>query len=238
MPSTDPNFPHLAEICDQLAQAIAAREDAPRALAELRLSAWGVGALLERLEARRAALIAAAEMAYGEELLPRVLGGKWVSASWRGWPQRLFGRRLEFDPRIGSALGVLADHALVHRRSGRRGSPTWDGSVVIGRPYAILDADGRIFEWAHAAATVLAGFDIAAWVRPDLSAWMPGSTQLTLLARYLNSDTAKRFGFLPIVGETRTVPDETRAMPGELVEYETLLARRRGRQLFAWGRPR
>ena len=99
----------------------------------------------------RAAWDEAAE-AYADELLPAILPGT-------GWTQSSENRLwalLNYDGDVaGELLAGLVDHPLLFRREGVKGRPTWANTVLIGRPYDAVTADGRLLEDARTGAGLL-----------------------------------------------------------------------------------
>jgi hypothetical protein len=126
----------------------------------------------------------AANDAYANELLPHLLGGRWTKS--RAW---LDG----FD--MGRAL---FDHATIFRRQGVRGPNTWKVCAVVSHPYGAIYENGAINSDAINEAVELSDQNVGVWLRPDLSIWFPGSTQLVIAATGLHPQEAERFGFQPL----------------------------------------
>jgi hypothetical protein len=155
----------------------------------------------ERLGARPAEWAAAAEAttAYAEELLPTLFGGSW----------RLSTRNANFPPAVFSSgkwrpipsLHSLFDHPLVFRRSGTRGHDSYKNTVILGRPYPIVSAEGELLQSARDVGTWLAERGWGVWWRPDLSSWYPGWTQL-VVAKHGIQACGTPDGFTPIASAT------------------------------------
>lgn len=174
-------FPRCAEACERVALTNAASRQRTAAEQESR---------------QRHQLAAAA--AYAEELLPLVLGGTSRRTSSAINPYEPDGRL--FNSR------ELFDHPLVYRHRGTRGPLTRRDAAVIGMPYATLDDTGEPTDDALRAARALGAIGIGVWARPDLSAWLPGSTRLVIAAPDLYEPgplaaqaRAAEFGFRAIV---------------------------------------
>ena len=128
-----------------------------------------------------------AKEAYGSELLPLVLGGKWKPST--TFPYDLLSIRTRMD---------LLDHHLSFRRINTRGPATLSNTAFIGQPYNAMSRDGKVSAGAMDEAAVLRNRGVAVWLRQDLSAWYPGWTQLTLLTRDLSYCSPAKYGFVSI----------------------------------------
>lgn len=186
-------FPQTAAACAEAAAALA-----------------GVHATTDNTPARTAAnqrqqrAQEQARHAYAAELLPAILGEAWTvkHRSWN-WPGALFTRSPARTPVLFHAL---FDHPLVFRRVGARGPAAWTRCALIGLPYDALTKEGAIAPSARDIATALAEQGIPVWVRPDLSCWYPGWTQLTLAAPGLRGLDPAAFGFQAIPALVRSGP--------------------------------
>jgi hypothetical protein len=82
----------------------------------------------------------------------------------------------------------LFDHPVLMRKRGLKGPTTWGNSAMIGQPYGSPNPQLAGIRWLQERG-------VAAWTRPDLSLWCPGSTQLVIAAKELAKLNEEKFGF-------------------------------------------
>jgi hypothetical protein len=134
--------------------------------------------------------------AYGNELLPTVLGGEWT----RGQPGMPWSEQYSLE---------LFDHPIWFRRRNARGPRTWQDCAVLGCPYRreVVDETGDLALDFLAAAQPLLRQKVGIWTSGELSWWFPGQTICVLAAVGLEPDRASRFGFRPVRSGTAGVQD-------------------------------
>lgn len=140
---------------------------------------------------------ALAQGAYGQEMLPTLLGGEWhLSRRNAHFPPAVMTRRRDrlSYPQIGQAL---FDHPLVYRQNGTHGPDGPTNVVIVGRPYPIAQ-DGKLSTFAREDAAQLAALGWGIWWRPDLSTHYPGWTQLVVAKHGLQAIGAPAGQFWPI----------------------------------------
>jgi hypothetical protein len=132
--------------------------------------------------------------AYGNELLPAILGGEWTYGGTElPWPDAV---PLE-----------LSAHALWFQRYETSGL-SWQDCAIISHPHQSIVDDGGIVREVRAAGRLLSSFltavrpllqlGIGVWVSNDLSYWRPERTVCLLMARGLAPERAPGFGFRPV----------------------------------------
>lgn len=158
---------------------------------------------MQQLVAREAvdAAEAAALAAYGDELLPALLGAQHRPSS--APPERMRLPREAGGPFLDaySARCALLDHCLfdhqqLYRRAPALGHPAWSCSALLGMPYNVFRGRGGLAPSAVEAARRLHEAGIGVWARPDLSGWNPGDSQLVIAAPGLLDRDPTAFGFV------------------------------------------
>lgn len=124
-----------------------------------------------------------AAQTFASELLPPILGGPW----------QYFDSGADVEPRPGT----LFDHGMLFRRPRTR-PHTWDGLVVIGQPYELLDPSWPTRPDVLAEVARLHQARVGVWISAELSTHFPGRTWLTLAARGLVAAEAPSFGFIAL----------------------------------------
>ena len=139
----------------------------------------------------------AANEAYAGEMLAALLPG----APWTIANEGRFWALIRHDGDLAKyLLQYTLDHMLVFRRTLTKGRRTWASTALIGRPYDAIYSDGTLSSDTAEDAARLAKLGLGVWIRPDLSSWAPGRTQLVIAAAGLETKSAAEFGFIDITG--------------------------------------